>query len=205
MPVVRISDESMKRLEAWADPLEDTLAPAFARVLDAAESLIHARPRIQAPVDGNPLRHGRRRSRARIEAGFPEAHGSSPAARRSRPRRTGRHGQMVEQSVSGAKRLEEGRISSRRFETGHVGIVGEGSDAGRSLARGRGRRRRFRRPEFQASFDRTMTGLVNTGVVSEPGKNCGADAMASFGAPRPASLSKAVPFAPPTGIQRRRR
>lgn len=49
-----------------------------------------------------------------------------------------------------------------------------------------------------------MTGLVDTGVVSEPGKNCGADAMASFGAPRPASLSKAVPFAPPTGIQRRR-
>ena len=37
MPMVRIPDKSMKRLEAWAEPFEDTVESALARALDAAE------------------------------------------------------------------------------------------------------------------------------------------------------------------------
>ena len=37
MPTIRISDESMQRLKAWAEPLEDSADDAFKKVLDAAE------------------------------------------------------------------------------------------------------------------------------------------------------------------------
>lgn len=37
MPVIRISDETMGRLKAWAEPLEDTAESALAKALDAAE------------------------------------------------------------------------------------------------------------------------------------------------------------------------
>ena len=37
MPVIRISEETMGRLKAWAKPLEDTAESAFAKVLDVAE------------------------------------------------------------------------------------------------------------------------------------------------------------------------
>ena len=37
MPVIRVSDGTMKRLKAWAEPLEDTAESALAKVLDAAE------------------------------------------------------------------------------------------------------------------------------------------------------------------------
>lgn len=59
MPVVRISDESMKRLEAWADPLEDTLAPAFARVLDAAGNPAPVAP-VRRKLAYTPVREFRR-------------------------------------------------------------------------------------------------------------------------------------------------
>lgn len=38
MPVIRISDETMRRLSLWAEPLRDTADLAFRKVLDAAES-----------------------------------------------------------------------------------------------------------------------------------------------------------------------
>ena len=37
MPTIRISDESMQRLKAWAEPLVDTADSALAKALDAAE------------------------------------------------------------------------------------------------------------------------------------------------------------------------
>ena len=37
MPTIRISDESMRRLKAWAEPLEDTANSALEKALDAAE------------------------------------------------------------------------------------------------------------------------------------------------------------------------
>lgn len=37
MPTIRISDESMERLKAWAEPLVDTADSALAKALDAAE------------------------------------------------------------------------------------------------------------------------------------------------------------------------
>ena len=37
MPTIRISDESMQRLKAWAEPLVDSADAALAKALDAAE------------------------------------------------------------------------------------------------------------------------------------------------------------------------
>ena len=37
MPTIRISDDSMQRLKAWAEPLEDSAEDAFRKVLEAAE------------------------------------------------------------------------------------------------------------------------------------------------------------------------
>ena len=37
MPTIRISDESMQRLKAWAEPLMDSADSALAKALDAAE------------------------------------------------------------------------------------------------------------------------------------------------------------------------
>ena len=37
MPVIRISDVTMERLKAWAEPLQDTAESALAKALDAAE------------------------------------------------------------------------------------------------------------------------------------------------------------------------
>ena len=43
MPTIRISDESMQRLKAWAEPLVDTADSALAKALDAAERYREAR------------------------------------------------------------------------------------------------------------------------------------------------------------------
>ena len=40
MPTIRISDESMRRLKAWAEPLEDTANSALEKALDAAERYV---------------------------------------------------------------------------------------------------------------------------------------------------------------------
>lgn len=45
VPTVRISDESMQRLKAWAEPLVDTVDSALAKALDAAERYRDARDR----------------------------------------------------------------------------------------------------------------------------------------------------------------
>lgn len=37
MPTIRISDDSLKRLKAWAEPLEDSADSALTKALDAAE------------------------------------------------------------------------------------------------------------------------------------------------------------------------
>ncbi|MDE0291872.1 MAG: hypothetical protein OXK19_05135 [Candidatus Dadabacteria bacterium] len=39
MPVIRISDETLRRLKTWAEPLEDTAESAVSKVLDAAEGM----------------------------------------------------------------------------------------------------------------------------------------------------------------------
>lgn len=43
MPTIRISDESMERLKAWAEPLVDSADSALAKALDAAERYREAR------------------------------------------------------------------------------------------------------------------------------------------------------------------
>ena len=48
VPTIRISDESMQRLKAWAEPLVDTADSALAKALDAAERYRAVRD----PVDG---------------------------------------------------------------------------------------------------------------------------------------------------------
>ena len=50
MPVIRISDETMRRLQTWAEPLVDTAESALAKVLDAAET---ARKRPPSPSSPN--------------------------------------------------------------------------------------------------------------------------------------------------------
>lgn len=37
MPTIRVSDDSLKRLKAWAEPLEDSADSALRKALDAAE------------------------------------------------------------------------------------------------------------------------------------------------------------------------
>ena len=37
MPVIRISDETMRRLRTWAEPLNDSAESTVSKVLDAAE------------------------------------------------------------------------------------------------------------------------------------------------------------------------
>ena len=38
MPVIRVSDHTIQRLKAWAEPLEDTVDSALSKALDAAEA-----------------------------------------------------------------------------------------------------------------------------------------------------------------------
>ena len=38
MPVIRVSDETIERLKAWAEPLRDTADSALSKALDAAEA-----------------------------------------------------------------------------------------------------------------------------------------------------------------------
>ena len=45
MPVIRISEETMRRLKKWAEPLEDTTESAFVKVLNAAENTLDAERR----------------------------------------------------------------------------------------------------------------------------------------------------------------
>lgn len=40
MPIIRISDQNWRRMQAWAVPLEDTADSALSKVLDAAEGRI---------------------------------------------------------------------------------------------------------------------------------------------------------------------
>lgn len=61
MPDIHISEESMKRLKAFAEPLEDTAETAFSKVLDVAERVrelqkegIPSAPQPPAPIDVSP-------------------------------------------------------------------------------------------------------------------------------------------------------
>ncbi len=47
MPVIRISDETLRRLKTWAEPLEDTAESAMSKALDAAEKLRRTSTRTQ--------------------------------------------------------------------------------------------------------------------------------------------------------------
>ena len=65
MPAIRISEETMERLKAWAKPLEDTAESAFAKVLDVAER--------HRDTSGTPAAGRRPRQRRRARAGEPES------------------------------------------------------------------------------------------------------------------------------------
>lgn len=60
MPVIRISDATMQRLKAWAEPLEDTAESALAKALDAAEETTKRTgsdlPKTAAPAPRDPRR-----------------------------------------------------------------------------------------------------------------------------------------------------
>ena len=52
MPTIRVSAETMQRLERWADPLKDTAESAISKALDAAEKVAkepHTTPRRDRP------------------------------------------------------------------------------------------------------------------------------------------------------------
>jgi hypothetical protein len=74
MPVVRVSEETWKRLQSWAVPLEDTPDDALRRVLDAAEG----RRTTEEPQQAMPVRQRTGKSQAprarrrRVEK-FPQA------------------------------------------------------------------------------------------------------------------------------------
>ena len=58
MPTIRISDESMQRLKAWAEPLVDSADSALAKALDAAERYRDA----LEPTDSDPVTQSKPRS-----------------------------------------------------------------------------------------------------------------------------------------------
>lgn len=62
MPVIRVSDETMKRLKRWAEPLVDTPETALSKALDAAEraGLRPATPVASARKASAPKRNVRR-------------------------------------------------------------------------------------------------------------------------------------------------
>lgn len=72
MPVMRISEETWKRLQSWAIPLEDSPDDALRRVLDAAEAQRERDPG-GAPIQEPVIRQApspipqRRRRRGRIQ------------------------------------------------------------------------------------------------------------------------------------------
>ncbi len=47
MPTIRVSAETMQRLERWADPLEDTAESAISKALDAAEKMREDEDRVR--------------------------------------------------------------------------------------------------------------------------------------------------------------
>ena len=58
MPVIRISDGTVERLKAWAEPLCDTADSALAKALDVAEE-VRKRPGREGPTVTQPKRRGR--------------------------------------------------------------------------------------------------------------------------------------------------
>ena len=58
MPTIRISDKSMQRLKAWAEPLEDSADSALAKALDAAERYRETQHREPPPPAPEPLPGG---------------------------------------------------------------------------------------------------------------------------------------------------
>lgn len=88
MPVIRIPEETMKRLKAWAKPLEDTAESAFAKALDIAE---RNRATSGTPAAG---RRPRQRRRAR-DSLSQERVSSSPPGSSIRSGRQGAGGQAA--------------------------------------------------------------------------------------------------------------
>ena len=74
MPVIRISEETMERLKAWAKPLEDTAESAFAKVLDVAERHRDTSGTLAAGRRPRQRRRARDRlSQKELRAGEPES------------------------------------------------------------------------------------------------------------------------------------
>ena len=68
MPVIRVSETTIERLKAWAEPLVDTAESALAKVLDAAEKSrgdpVRERPEPEATM--RPATPERRSPRGRL-------------------------------------------------------------------------------------------------------------------------------------------
>ena len=54
MPMIQISDRSIQRLRAWADPVTDTADSALSKALDAAEGKQEAGSRAGTEGAGEP-------------------------------------------------------------------------------------------------------------------------------------------------------
>ena len=70
MPVIRISDKTMRRLKAWAEPLEDTAESALAKALDAAESV--GATNVQVPPEKGTASPRRGRERGDVRSQLPQ-------------------------------------------------------------------------------------------------------------------------------------
>ena len=68
MPTIQISDETMKRLKAWAEPLEDTADSALAKVLDVAEQHHLHRDEKESSHIQRARKSNRRRPKTPLEA-----------------------------------------------------------------------------------------------------------------------------------------
>lgn len=72
MPVIRISEDTWKRLQSWAIPLEDSPDDALRRVLDAAEAQRQERAGGKVvpepvPIQAAPAPPQRRKRRGRVQ------------------------------------------------------------------------------------------------------------------------------------------
>lgn len=66
--MIRISDETLRRLKTWAEPLEDTAESAVSKVLDAAEGVRGASTRTQTgPRTAKTRTTGKRRGPGSVD------------------------------------------------------------------------------------------------------------------------------------------
>ena len=176
MPTIRISDKSMQRLKAWAEPLEDTADSALAKVLDVAERYRGTRSRVEADHSQEPRESGSRRPKTPLDA-FREPlveviYNRGGSARRSELRvlmLERMKPQLIpgdfDHDTSGEERwwksidwdalpLGSRRLSQRRYATRRVGLVREGGRPRREPAQGNLKQHRRSPPRHAGCWGR---------------------------------------------------